>query len=444
MGISSSLNASVAGLSVNTSRLSAISDNIANSGTNGYKRATVDFSSVVLNQSSGSFDAGGVRATTGREVNERGALITSSNATDIAITGRGLLPVTPISQRDADPNIRPLQMISTGSFTPDEDGFLTTASGLQLLGWPTDSTGAVAGVIRGSGASLEPVQISGFDFASNPTQNITLGLNLPVDATDFGATTGPFDTGIEYFDELGRSQQLTLTFTPDTTGPGTSNTWTLSITDSATGIVAGGYTLEFNGTGANAGYLTNVTQLTPNGTAGDPGGPAGAGYVGGTGVLTVPVNGVTIDMNIGQLNQAGPLTQFASAFAPLGVTKDGTPVGGLNRVEVSEKGFVEAVYNSGFRQTIYQIPVVNVPNPNGLTSLDNQAFEVSPASGPIFLWNAGEGPVGEMLGFALEQSATDIAQELTQLIETQRAYSSNATVVRTVDEMLQETTNLKR
>ncbi len=32
----------------------------------------------------------------------------------------------------------------------------------------------------------------------------------------------------------------------------------------------------------------------------------------------------------------------------------------------------------------------------------------------------------------------------TQLIRTQRAYSSNAKIVQTVDEMLQETTNIKR
>ncbi len=48
------------------------------------------------------------------------------------------------------------------------------------------------------------------------------------------------------------------------------------------------------------------------------------------------------------------------------------------------------------------------------------------------------------VGFALEQSTTDIARELTNLIETQRAYSSNAKIIQTVDEMLQETTNIKR
>ena len=58
--------------------------------------------------------------------------------------------------------------------------------------------------------------------------------------------------------------------------------------------------------------------------------------------------------------------------------------------------------------------------------------------------DAGTGPVGVTLGFALEESTTDIASELTDLIQTQRAYSSNAKIIQTVDEVLQETTNLIR
>jgi flagellar hook protein FlgE len=51
---------------------------------------------------------------------------------------------------------------------------------------------------------------------------------------------------------------------------------------------------------------------------------------------------------------------------------------------------------------------------------------------------------GDMVAFARQESATDVARELTDMIQTQRAYSSNARVVQTVDEMLQETTNIIR
>ena len=60
------------------------------------------------------------------------------------------------------------------------------------------------------------------------------------------------------------------------------------------------------------------------------------------------------------------------------------------------------------------------------------------------MWDAGDGPTGDLVSSALESSSTDVAGELTNLIQTQRAYSSNAKVIQTVDEMLQETTNIKR
>jgi len=110
-------------------------------------------------------------------------------------------------------------------------------------------------------------------------------------------------------------------------------------------------------------------------------------------------------------------------------------------VEIDANGFLHAIYDSGFTRTIYQIPVVDVPNMNGLISLDNQAFQVSANSGPVFLWDAGDGPTGEMVGFAREESATDVAAELTQLIQTQRAYSSNAKIIQTVALSLAEATD---
>jgi len=163
-----------------------------------------------------------------------------------------------------------------------------------------------------------------------------------------------------------------------------------------------------------------------------------------TGAIALTVDGGPIDLQIGTLGSGGGLTQLSDSFARAPVIKNGSPVGNLSTVEIDANGFLHAIYDSGFTRTIYQIPVVDVPNMNGLISLDNQAFQVSANSGPVFLWDAGDGPTGEMVGFAREESATDVAAELTQLIQTQRAYSSNAKIIQTVDEMLQETTNIKR
>jgi len=99
MSISSSLNSSVSGLAANATRLATISDNIANSSTFGYKRADVDFSSVVISQQEGQYSAGGVRIDNYREVDARSSLVSTSNPTDIALGGKGLLPITPIESR---------------------------------------------------------------------------------------------------------------------------------------------------------------------------------------------------------------------------------------------------------------------------------------------------------------------------------------------------------
>lgn len=57
-----------------------------------------------------------------------------------------------------------------------------------------------------------------------------------------------------------------------------------------------------------------------------------------------------------------------------------------------------------------------MPNPNGLTTVDAQAFKISPTSGNFFLWDAGDGPTGSIQGYAREASTTDVAEELTHLI----------------------------
>ena len=119
-------------------------------------------------------------------------------------------------------------------------------------------------------------------------------------------------------------------------------------------------------------------------------------------------------------------------------------MGNMTRVEVDANGLVHALFDTGITRTIYKVPLVDLPNPNGLVALDQQTYMPSPESGAYFLWDAGAGPTGDIVSYAREESATDVANELTEMIQTQRAYSSNAKVIQTVDEMLQETTNIKR
>lgn len=433
MTISSSLYAGVAGLNANATKLATISDNIANSSTYGYKRAEADFQSLVLSGSGGAYSAGGVTVNTSRAIDERGPLITTTSSTDLAVSGGGMLPVTQEAGLDANAGDFPLSLVTTGSFEPNSEGVLTTNSGLVLMGWPANSDGTIPSYPRDSTQGLEPVTVNYNEFYADPTTDIDLALNLPASETQAGASGDPIEMSVEYYGNLGTSETLAITYTPSVPATGESNQWTMTVRDSASGgAVIGEYTLDFDPTRGGGGTLDTVTTVS------------GGAYDAATGVIGLTVGGGPLALEIGMIGDQDGFTQLSDTFAPVTISKNGSQVGTLTSVEVDPNGYVYALYDSGVSRVIYQVPLVDVPNTNGLISLDNQSYQVSQESGSFFLWNAGDGPAGDVVSFALEESATDTAAELTDLIVTQRAYSSNAKVIQTVDEMLQETTNIKR
>lgn len=433
MTISSALNAGVSGLSANAASLAAISDNIANSSTRGYKRVQTDFQSMVIGSSGGKYTAGGVSSSNIRLVDERGPLVGTNNATDLAVSGRGFLPVTSLTEVEAGNGSPTMKLATTGSFRTNEAGYLTTNAGLVLMGWPANADGSVSDGPRDTAEGLEPIQYNMNQLTGSPTTEISMSVNLPATGTEAGAA-GTADTlTVEYYDNLGSSQTLGISFTPTVPATGSSNEWTMEITDSASGgAVIGQYTITFNDSRTAGGSLASVTAVT------------GGAYDPATGSVLVNVDGGPMEINLGMIGESDGLTQLSDTFAPASITKDGSEVGTMVGVTVDPQGYVRANYDSGASRVIYKVPLVDVPNPNGLTSLDEQTYLPSSDSGSYFLWDAGEGPTGDIASNAQEESATDVATELTDMIKTQRAYSSNAKVIQTVDEMLQETTNIKR
>ena len=425
MSISSSLNAGVAGLQTNSQRLASISDNIANSSTFGYKRVETDFESMVLSSGGGSYAAGGVRANTQKLIDERGTLVSTSNATDLAVRGGGMLPVAQAAQVQTAGGDAPMYLTTTGSFRTDAEGYLTSQSGLVLMGWPAAADGSIPPFPRDTADGLEPIQIATGQIAGNPTTSMSLGINLPATETEADSAGLTEQLSVEYFDNLGTSQSVSITFTPTVpAAPGdpATNEWTMEMFDSTNpGVSIASYTLEFTDSRTAGGTLAAVTPL-----AGSP------AYDGTTGLLTITVASGPIEVDIGAIGDTEGLSQLSYNFAPIAVTKDGSAIGNFVGVDVDANGFVRASFDTGEIRTIYQIPLINVPNPNGLQAFDSQTYLPSRESGAFFLWDAGDGPTGDIVSFAREESTTDVAGELTDMIKTQRAYSSNAKVTQTV------------
>ncbi len=437
MSLSSSMNAGISGLRANATRLATISDNIANSATYGYRRANTAFHSMVVGSGiagQGAYSAGGVRTSTMRLVDQGGTLVGTQNSTDIALSGRGFLPVTSSLSAQVNDGSAPLMLTTTGSFRQDAQGFLRDSAGHVLLGWPADPDGSIPAFPRDSLSGLRPVQLDVNQQANLPTSSIFFGANLPASATLPDATGESRLMTVEYFDALGLAQKINVDLTPVLDPAMPTNTWQMTLMDFTSGTALGSFELIFDDSVDAGGTLVSVNRTSAE----------GSDYDADTGQIGLTINTQKIEFNNGRLGQGDGLIQRGTTFSPIGIEQDGFGSGDFIGLMIDSNGNLEAVFDQGFRRTLFRVPIVDVPNPNGLTALDSQAFQVSRDSGPFFLWDAGDGPVGEFISFALQESATDVAAELTGLIQTQRAYSSNAKIIQTIDEMFQETTNIKR
>jgi len=424
MSISSSLNAGVAGLNANATRLATISDNIANSSTFGYRRAFADFEALTIggSQGGGGFIAGGVMSATTRLIDEEGSLVATRNALDIAVSGRGMLPVRSIAGLNSPEVDATMTLMRTGAFRLDANGFLTTESGLVLLGWPANADGSMPIYARDSESGLSPIRVDRNQRVGDPTTSMTLGVNLPASGTMVGASGQSLPLNVEYFGNLGTSETLAVTFIPTVPASGVaSNTWRMEVRDSAqAGALVGEFSIIFDDSRSAGGSVLSVT-------------PGSAGtYDAASGKVTINVAGGPIEILVGAPGIVDGLVQLDDTFSPVGIAKDGSPIGTMTGLEVDEEGFLVASFDTGYARKLYQIPLVDVPNLNGLRPLPDMTYQITPQSGAFLLWTAGTGPTGRIAGFAREGSTTDVAAELTAMIQTQRAYASNAKVIQTV------------
>ena len=434
MTISSAMQTGIGGLSANGGKVSTISDNIANANTVGYKRSFADMVTTT-SAAGGSGVPSGVRAVEGSEVSKQGSFQSTNNDTDMYIAGEGMFVV---SQTPNDPNEANYMLTRAGSFSPDKDGNLVNAAGYYLHGYSYDGAGNLGLVDRNSFADMEAVNIRDVEMQATATSTVDIAGNMPAQATGVATPGSPFLHSTDIYSPLGEKGKMNFSWQPTTT----DNMWTLEMSDGA-GNAYGSVDVTFDDSGANAGGVASYTNVTDMSTA-----PASFAFDPATGQATIDVdNGAapsTVTVDIGAPGTTDGMTQFAGDYTPPQTNSNGSPAGSLVRTEISEAGRVTGIFDNGSRKSLYQIPLADVPNENGLTAVDGNAYTVSRESGDMTLKGANTGNAGSIVASSLERSNVDIAQELTDLIQTQRAYSSNAKIITTADEMLQETTNIKR
>ncbi|MGF1641963.1 MAG: flagellar hook protein FlgE [Rhodospirillales bacterium] len=151
-----------------------------------------------------------------------------------------------------------------------------------------------------------------------------------------------------------------------------------------------------------------------------------------------------IAIDFGSIGQANGMTQFGGAFTPTVMRQNGAPFGTLAGISISAEGLMEALFDNGESRPIYRIPVATFVNPNGLGARTGNVWHETVEAGDATLREAGTGPAGEINQSSLEASTVDIAQEFTDMIIVQRAYSAATKIISTADEMLDELIRLRR
>lgn len=439
MSMFSAINTAVSGLTAQSTSFGNISEDVANSQTTGFKRVDTSFEDYLTTSSATQNTPGAVVAAPDYVNNVQGSITQTDNPLGMAITGQGFFAVSQTTgQSNNVPTFDPQQFYTqAGDFTMNSTGYLVNGAGQYLNGWTVNPS---SGVVNQN--ALVPIQVSQSTYNPVATTDVTLSANLPATPTSGTATSAsPLSSQITVYDSLGTAHTVTLNWTQNA-----ANDWSVQVNvpDSTTGTTdAGSADVQFGSLSGNSVPEGTIGQVSTSTT--DPGTVTSSGYTAGQpATLSFTTNfgsgPQTIQLNLGGYGSTSGVTQYAgSAYSLLGLTQNGVPPGSFSGVTAQANGDVVVNYDNGQTRTIAQIPVVTFNAPNSLQAQNGQAFTATEGSGTPLAEAAGTNGAGSLVIGSVEGSNVDIAQEFTNLIVAQQAYSANSKVVMTADQMLQTT-----
>jgi flagellar hook protein FlgE len=428
-----------AGLASHGLAISVVGDNLSNASTIGYKASRAEFADMVsAGQPSERLTGSGSQIQSIVALQEQGTLEFTNRTLDVAIEGQGYFTV---DAKGSNVYTR------SGNFRVDEDGFLVTQQGDNVLGFRTSGTGGLESLnvtsILQDNVTTGEVQITGnLDAAAAPTAISATVNSIPTaqnvaDGTTTPATTDPtfadinaeadFSTVVNVFDSLGEEHNISLFFfkTSATAPQYTVKAYGASEDiDSGSGISgyprlltsADGSTtqvdLSFDSNGAIS--LTSDTELT----------------------VDVPWNNGSSEQQINF--DLAKFTQFSANSSVTAVTQDGQGVGNVTSLNIGSDGEIFAVLDTAQTATIGHLALTNFFNPEGLRRIGENYLQETNSSGEPIVGKPDSGRLGSLQAGSLELSTVDIANEFVKLVTLQRAFQANSRMVTTVNSLLQE------
>ncbi len=400
------------GLQADTVSLNTIGNNLANLNTTAFKGQTTTFQDLFY-QNVGTTGSGntlqvgvGTRVSGTATDFSQGSLTTTSTDTDLAMNGNGFFVVDQGNTQ---------LLTRAGDFQLDAGGNLITANGQSVMGY-----GATAGTVNLNGGLVPLALPVSSTEGAQATQNLATTTSL--DATAATGTT--YSSQPTLYDSLGQSHLATVTYTKET-----PTTWNYSITlpaaDAGGTPVKNTGTLTFDATGKLVSPAADV---------------AGVSFPG----MTDGANPLTFNFNLYDASGNGLVSQTAAASSTSATSQDGFASGSYTGFSVAGTGVVSATFSNGNSETVGQVAVALVTNPDGLTRAGANNYSITAASGAETVGTGGVGGRGAVEGESLEQSNIDISAEFSDLIVAQRAFEANSKTVTTFDTVTQEAIGMIR
>lgn len=405
---------SLTGLNAAQNELAALSNNIANVGTSGFKKSRVEFGDIVTRsatQAANRVSGAGVSIAAVKQQFSQGGTATSSNALDLSIGGQGFFLVK--GGADAADS---LALSRNGAFSVDSNRWVVDNEGrrLQVLPVTTDGSPTAVGLsalqaLRLPLTSGEPLATTAVRFTAN------LPSTAPIPSASFdrdnpASYNGATSTRI--YDANGNASTATVYYRRIASLPGDTNKyWEVH---------------SFLGDAP----LVPATGPTPHLLTFDA-----------AGVLTDPLAPVAFSGGF-SISHADSTTQ-PEPFNVTFTEQDGYSPGRLEGVGVDLAGVVRASFSNGESFAIAKLALGNVANPQGLKQNGNVSWTIAPTSGALLVGEGGQDGFGNVASGSLERSNVDLTEELVGLISAQRNFQANARAIDTASTLLQTIIQLR-
>ena len=471
-----SFNIALSGITAAQKDLDVTANNIANVNTYGFKESRAEFADVYSTSiftNSKTTHGDGVLVNDVAQQFSQGSLLFTSNSLDMAISGGGFF--TMANGVDSDD----VSYTRAGAFKLNSDNYIVNSNGDFLQGYPVNDDGSVRSASLSAATSIEIPDSAG---APTKTENVDLEFNLDssddaLDPADFDPEdldTYSWSTSTVIYDSLGNSRISTMYFVKaedpttmqtDATAAGATgfiggiaaipaaeqtnasswitfttvtdedgNTMPVDLEDNVaesggTGIVyeassgQRGMLMQFDSSGSvvETTFPVPVTERLGLTTTPSSITPAPVAPYDGAGAIT---NGADPDQvfNINMSN----LTQFSNGYSLDALSQDGNTVGRLTGVTIDTDGLIEARYSNGDAIPITRVMLARFANDQGLTQTGDTSWTESTASGQPLAGEADSGTFGQIRSGVLEQSNTNLTNELVDLITAQRNYQASS------------------